>query len=140
MLKRISHKDFMTLAKEKGLNVIHITEKRVYMDVPDFPLYWWPRGVKPEDQKIDEHMHTFFPDVYSEKSVNLEDAIKFKQKISAIKCVRKILEYLNPNYGKPVGPFDSPEPRTLTIGLKNAKDFVEVNFWGDPNNLKANNL
>ena len=134
----MTHKEFMEYASDFSLNVLHITGKMVYLNLPDAPRYWWPKGVKREDDKIYNSLDVVDQQASSFKA-SLREAIIAGEKIPAIKALRYILMAPNPNYnpGKPERYYENP--KTITIALKDAKDFIEVNFFNDPNNLKAKN-
>lgn len=105
-LNRITHAEFITLMEDKGIKICHITRKMIYLVEEDKSKYWWPKMITP----VPINMNKKYEDIFQQPIMPLHEAIGGHWKLYAIKNIR-----------------------TQTgMGLKDAKDFVEVNFFNQP--------
>lgn len=114
MLKKYTHKEFEDFLKNYGVNLVHITRKKVYVVPPDIPSYWWPKGVIPRDKWINLNKKFLS---YDQEYRSTNECIDQDRKIQVIKNIRAMVPDMD---------------------LRQAVNFVNVNFYGDPTNVKDN--
>ncbi len=112
MIKKYTHSDFIYFLKTKNIEVIKITRKMVHVDEVGGLGYWWPENVVPVPINMDEETTMITRE--GGVKISLKQAIQRDYKIQAIKIVRFL----------------------TGMGLKESKDFVEVNFFGDPHRVR----
>lgn len=120
MLIKYTHEEFLKILNSKGIQAVHITRKMVYMVNTPKLKYWWPEEVNPIEDKIFtmvvQPIHHWDPD--RTEYLTIEECIRKDMKIPAIKIIRMM----------------------TGMGLRDAKDFVEVNFYNDPNKRRKQQI
>jgi hypothetical protein len=99
-MKKLTHQELIEYAKSHAVDIIKITRKFVYLNTTE-SKYWWPANEKPVNIDL---LYATATGKYS--GVPLKMLIDTKMKIGAIINIRE----------------------QTKLGLKEAKDFVEINF------------
>jgi hypothetical protein len=110
MIKKMTYKEFEAYAKSYGINVVHITRKMVYILPSNHKHFWWPKATM--DHLINED-DVFFD--FKNNPITLKTFKEKELKISAIKRIRELTQ----------------------MSLYDSKNFIDVNYYDDPNNIKG---